>query len=133
MEKFRKTLLIDLDGVLNQYDGKYNPDYIPEPKEGADEFLKTLAPDYKLVLFTTREGSMAEKWLLKHNLATHFDEVTDKKLPAYLLIDDRCIQFLGDYSKITSEIKAFTPWFKNNNVTPCHPEFISESQSDSKA
>ena len=32
---FKKTILFDLDGVLNTYDGKYDKNYIPPIKDGA--------------------------------------------------------------------------------------------------
>lgn len=37
-DKFKKTILFDLDGVLNIYDGKYDKDYIPPIKDGAYKF-----------------------------------------------------------------------------------------------
>ena len=40
---FKKKILIDLDGVLNQYGKeKYDETSIPEIKEGAIEFLEKL-------------------------------------------------------------------------------------------
>ena len=35
----KKTILIDLDGVLNDYVGNYDKDFIPPIKAGAKEFL----------------------------------------------------------------------------------------------
>ena len=32
---FKKTILFDLDGVLNTYDGKYDKNNIPPIKDGA--------------------------------------------------------------------------------------------------
>ena len=37
---FKKTILIDLDGVLNEYVGKYDTNFIPKPKNGVDKFLE---------------------------------------------------------------------------------------------
>ncbi len=37
----KKTLMIDLDGVLNNYT-KYEENFIPEIREGAAEFLPNL-------------------------------------------------------------------------------------------
>ena len=34
-----KTILLDLDGVLNTYNGKYEENIIPPLKTGAEEFL----------------------------------------------------------------------------------------------
>lgn len=39
----KKTILIDLDGVLNEYTGNYDVNNIPRMKFGADEFLKILS------------------------------------------------------------------------------------------
>ena len=47
-----KTILLDLDGVLNKYDGNYDKEYIPPIKEGAYELIKELSQNYKIVIFT---------------------------------------------------------------------------------
>ena len=39
----KKLILIDLDGVLNEYSGSYNKNVIPEIKNGADKFLQGLS------------------------------------------------------------------------------------------
>ncbi len=47
---FKKKILIDLDGVLNEYGKeKYDENYIPEIKTGAFEFLDKLSKDTKLI------------------------------------------------------------------------------------
>lgn len=40
MGNFKKTIMIDLDGVLNVYDGKYVENKLPELRQGAREFVK---------------------------------------------------------------------------------------------
>ena len=35
----KKTILIDLDGVLNEYVGNFDKEFIPTIKQGAKEFL----------------------------------------------------------------------------------------------
>lgn len=42
MKTYKNKILIDLDGVLNQYKGNYDENYIPKIKEGAEEFKKKL-------------------------------------------------------------------------------------------
>jgi len=37
---FKKTILVDLDGVLNTYTGKFDENFIPPIKDGAFEFIK---------------------------------------------------------------------------------------------
>ena len=48
---FKKTLLIDLDGVLNDYVRNYDKDFIPPIKAGAKEFLSDLSKNYVIKIF----------------------------------------------------------------------------------
>ena len=50
----KKTILIDLDGVLNNYKGDFDRNFIPNIKEGAKEFLKEVTKKYTIKIFTTR-------------------------------------------------------------------------------
>ena len=93
---FKKTILFDLDGVLNTYDGKYDKNYIPTITDGAYKLIKELSQDYKIVIFTTRNILIASKWIIDNGLDEYVENVTNVKEPAYLLIDDRCINFNGD-------------------------------------
>ena len=99
-DKYRKTILFDLDGVLNTYDGKYDKNYIPPIKDGAYNLIKELSENFKIVIFTTRNSLIASKG------------VTNVKEPAYLIIDDRCINFNGDYEELKNKIKDFEVWYK---------------------
>ena len=62
-ETMKKTIMIDLDGVLDNYNGNYIEDTIPDIKSGAKEFIEKLSKDYKLILFTTRNSKLATIWL----------------------------------------------------------------------
>lgn len=108
----KKTILFDLDGVLNNYNGKYDKNYIPQIKEGAYDFIKELSNDYKIVIFTTRNTLIATKWLIENGLIDFVENVTNVKEPAYLIIDDRCIKFEGDYNNLKEKIKNFNVWYK---------------------
>ena len=107
-----KTILFDLDGVLNTYDGNYDENYIPPIRTGAHECIKELSKDYKIVLFTTRNSLLASKWVIENKLEKFIDNVTNVKIPAYIIIDDRCINFDGNYAKLTEKIKNFKVWYK---------------------
>ena len=48
MKQYKKKILLDLDGVLNVYDGSYDKDKIPDIKEGAREFVKKLSENFDL-------------------------------------------------------------------------------------
>ncbi len=43
MQPLKKTILIDLDGVLNTYTGEFKKEFIPPIKRGSKKFLKKLA------------------------------------------------------------------------------------------
>ena len=64
---FTKKILIDLDGVLNEYGkneygkDKFNENYIPEIKIGAYEFIEKLSKQAELYLFTSRNLMLATK------------------------------------------------------------------------
>lgn len=115
MKQFKKIILIDLDGVLNQYMGNFDKDFIPEPKDGINEFLEKLTENHELRLFTTRNKILALKWLIKYDLDKYFTDITNVKELSWLLIDDRCLKFDGDFEKLLDEINEFKPWYKNSN------------------
>ena len=110
---YKKKILIDLDGVLNEYGKeKYNENYIPEIKNGAVEFIKKLSDFAELYLFTSRNIMLSIKWLIDNNIDKYFKDVTNIKIPSYLCIDDRTICFKGDFEKIYDEIIEFNPYWK---------------------
>ena len=108
----KKTILCDLDGVLNTYTGKYDKNNIPPMREGAYELIKDLSQNYRIVIFTTRNLLTVSKWIIKNGLEEFIDNVTNVKEPAYLLIDDRCISFNGNYNELKKQIDKFEVWYK---------------------
>lgn len=113
MQTFKKKILIDLDGVLNEYGTEdFDETKIPKIKNGAEDFLKELDKDAELYLFTTRNLMLATKWLIKNNIDKYFKDVTNIKIPSYLYIDDRTICFRGDYKKALNEIRTFKVYWK---------------------
>ena len=109
---YKKSILIDLDGVLNTYTGNFDENVIPPIKKGALEFIKNLSIDYKIKIFTTRNRLLASEWVINNGLKDCINDITNVKEPSYLLIDDRCIQFDGDYKKLQSQIESFNVWYK---------------------
>ena len=112
MKKYKPTLLIDLDGVLNTYNGSFKEDYIPPIKDGARDFLDNICKNYKLILFTTRDKQLAKQWTKTCNLDKYFIDITNVKIPAYLIIDDRCVCFRGNYDILLKDINNFVVWHK---------------------
>lgn len=109
---YKKTIAIDLDGVLDNYNGKYDENIFSEIKDGAKEFIIELSKNYKLILFTTRNSKQAKEWLLKNKIDKYFSDVTNIKPLAYIYIDDRALKFDGDYNQTLSEIKNYKVYWK---------------------
>ncbi len=109
----KKTLMIDLDGVLNNYT-KYEENFIPKIKEGAKEFLEKLhkSNKYELVLFTTRNYELSQKWLQENKIEQYFKEITNIKKPTSIYIDDRALKFNGNFNQTLDEIEKFTVHWK---------------------
>jgi hypothetical protein len=104
----RPIVCVDLDGVLNLFDGWKSADYFHEPRPGAGEFLKCLNEmGYRVVVFTVRWATHVEEWLERHGLRDHVSEVTDKKPPAHVYIDDRAVCFRGDFDSALKQVAAF--------------------------
>jgi len=108
----KKTLLIDLDGVLNEYKGNFDKDYIPPIKEGAEDFLKELSNDYEIKIFTTRNKILTAKWIQDNNLREFIADITNVKELCYLYVDDRCIKFDGNFKETINNIQNFKVWYK---------------------
>lgn len=107
----KKTILIDLDGVLNEYNGNYRENFIPKAAKGVNDFLKILSKDYNIVIFTTRNNALATNWLKENSLDKYVSEITNIKRPCLLYIDDRALCYKGNFSSTIEEIKKFnTHW-----------------------
>ena len=48
----------------------------------------------------------------ENNQNNYVENVTNIKEPAYLIIDDRCINFNGDYKELKEKIANFEVWYK---------------------
>ena len=116
MEKNKKKILIDLDGVLNEY-GKepYDDNFIPKIKSGAKEFIEKLSEYTELYLFTSRNLMLSAKWLCDNKIDKYFKDVTNTKLPSYLYIDDRCTCFRGNFNETLKEIQEFSVYWRQNS------------------
>ena len=108
----KKTILIDLDGVLNDYVGNYNKDFILPIKQGAKEFLRDLSKNYVIKIFTTRNSELASKWIEENGLNEFEVGVTNVEEPCWVYIDDRCITFDGNFEGLIDKIDNFKPYYK---------------------
>jgi len=108
----KRTVCVDLDGVLNQYSGWKGEDHIDPPRPGAERFLRELAKRSRVVILTTRDREAVWEWLEEHGLARWVAEVTDRKPPAVVYIDDRAVCFRGDFEETLREVEGFRPYWK---------------------
>ncbi len=109
----KKTISVDLDGVLNIYDGNYKENQIPDIKDGAKEFLHELSKFYNIHIFTVRSTKLVKSWLEKYNLSDIVSEISDKKSQySSIILDDRAINFEGNFQYAIEKIKNFKPHWK---------------------
>ena len=109
----KKLIQIDLDGVLNDYDGNYQEDTISSLKNGAYEFLESLSQYYKIDVFTVRDRDLCIEWLKTNDIYKFINDVTNiKNLHTTVMLDDRAINFDGSYQKAYKQIIDFKPYWK---------------------
>ena len=113
MKKTKKTILLDLDGVLNDYSNGYEQNFIPPVRKDAVTFLEKLSKKFTVKLFTARKLTLAVRWVRENQLEDYIDSVTNIKEPSWLIIDDRCIKFNGNYSQLLDDINEFEVWYKS--------------------
>ena len=102
----KKTVAVDVDGVLAQYDGWKGVDHIGDPIDGARYFLSELQKHFHVLIFTTRTNPFnadnpscewkvkelrtnVRDWLDRHELP--YDDIYQGvgKPLAFAIIDDR--------------------------------------------
>jgi len=96
----RKRILVDFDGVCHAYSQGYRDGTIYDPPApGTKEALQLLSDKYQLICFSARinTGDVHGKkemieWLNKYDLFRFFVDITDKKVPSLLIIDDSAIR-----------------------------------------
>lgn len=102
------TVCVDLDGVLNLYDGWRGAGFFHPPRPGAADFLRRLRQqNFRVVVFTIRWAEHVEEWLDRNGLRQYVDCVTDKKPVAHVYVDDRAICFQGDFEQALRQIAGF--------------------------
>jgi len=118
-EEEMKTVAIDLDGtILRHWEGTFDTHKFGEILPGAKEALEEMkALDYYLIIHTCRTDEEAVSKFLKENKIP-FDAINtnpnapefDGKPVADIYIDDRAINFSGNWRKALVQIKEFETW-----------------------
>lgn len=108
----KRTICIDFDGVIHAYSrGWHTGEIYDDPTPGAMDALIKLSNKYKIVILTTRadKADRVRQWLIRYLPDNHeryavkqsqkfYDwlkeiEITDRKPPALVYIDDRALEF----------------------------------------
>lgn len=115
-----KTICIDFDGVISNYKGYKGWGIFEEPVSGASEKINQLKEDgWKIIIFTTRsETKLIADYCKAHNIL--FDEINRNsdnhpytnmgKPHADVYLDDRAINFSGNWEESYNNIRNFKPW-----------------------
>ncbi len=104
----RPIACVDVNGVLDQYTGWRGAEHWDEPRPGAAEFLRSLNErGFRVVIHTTRWPEDVRSWLRAHGLLEYVADVTDRKVAAFVFVDDRAITFRGDFDETLREIESF--------------------------
>ena len=108
----RLTICLDFDGVIHSYQsGWQGAGVVSDPPiHNVDAAIRRLKKDYRVVVHSARcnteEGRTAiANWLAKHQIEV--DEVCEHKPQAHVYVDDRAVQFSGDWDETIANVKAF--------------------------
>jgi adenylylsulfate kinase len=107
-DMIQRTVCIDLDGVLAEFDGWKGEDVLGEPYEHTRRFLEAVvALGYDVVVHTVRKTNRVWKWIYDHDFNDLIVGVTSIKPPAFAYIDDRAICFEGDHDATLWALRKF--------------------------
>ena len=105
---------VDFDAVLSQYDGWKGEEVTGKPIDGAKEFILNLIDSgYKPIVFTARKPETISNWLKEFGFPDI--EVTNIKYPSLVYIDDRCVKFDGDFSKLIKNLKGYNVYWSKKD------------------
>lgn len=121
----KKTIAIDFDGVLHDYSqGFQGKDVFGDMVHGADTATKVLKENgWTIIVYTTRPATEAmKKWLKDKGISYDYinenpdqpEESKGAKLIADVYLDDRAMQFRGQWKWIVGDIANFKPWCEGN-------------------
>ena len=129
----KPILCLDFDGVIHRYDSGWQGALTisDDVTDGFFEWLEVAAQHFRIIIYSARSkepgasdamalwlAAQRRKWRATGGSSAspsgHIEvEFADTKPPAFLQIDDRAIQFDGDWSKLDPlALLKFKPWNK---------------------
>ena len=110
---YKKTICIDFDGVIHSYErGWQEGELYGTVTEGFFEWANEAQKKFNLVIYSSRSSNLEmikkmKNWLLEQFLKQTGLEMeipkwqfAEKKPPAWITIDDRCICFEGSWAAL---------------------------------
>lgn len=119
-----KILLMDFDGVIHSYtSGWKGATEIPDPPvpEAFLFLLAAIKSGFDVQIYSARSGQkggipamqawfIANGWPREHWLDSDNLSFPTKKPPAWITVDDRCVQFNGVFPSL-DKLHNFKPWY----------------------
>ena len=116
-EQLPRTIAVDFDGVIADYDGWKGAGVLGPPRRDVLEALRTLqAEGWKIIIHTTRGekeicGYLAEHGIPHHEINRNSDYRTLGTKPvADVYWDDRALCYSGDARRDLECIRRFRTW-----------------------
>jgi histidinol phosphatase-like enzyme len=113
----RRTIAVDFDGVIAEYDGYKGAGVLGDPRPDVLEALRTLEGEgWKIVVHTTRGEGEIKNYLAQHQIPCHeinlnSDYKTQGVKPvADVYWDDRAVCYTGDARRDLDLIRGFRTW-----------------------
>jgi adenylylsulfate kinase len=112
-----RTIAVDFDGVIADYDGYQGPGVLGKPRLDVCAALRALKSEgWKIVIHTTRGEDEVSSYLREH--AIPFDEFNcnsdyatgGHKPVADVYWDDRAVCYSGDAARDLERIRNFRTW-----------------------
>jgi len=113
----RRTIAVDFDGVIANYDGWKGFGVLGAPRDDVRRVLESLREEgWKIVVHTTRGEQEISHYLVQHGIV--YDEINQNsdyrtlgvKPVADVYWDDRAVTYSGDAIEDLERIREFRTW-----------------------
>ena len=108
----KRTIALDFDAVLHSYEGKYSSGKLNGPIKGAKSAVDALLDaGFEVIILSARDSMEIKKWLKEHDFPSL--KVTNEKVPFQVMLDDRAVQFNGNWTPaLVEKLKSFKAYWE---------------------